>query len=655
MQIENISYKNIDFSQSKKIDDSASGVCSCRSIINNKETEGYYTPISDKYPAVLARNELLMLADYSLVLGKDKVAIKHPVVNEKNELIGTFSPKIDDFQTMCNSNLTAEKLLAAGFIATLFACYIRMENDLHPGNITTEAKLFDADKSNYPYISQYIGKRYAEILLMLNTDFPLSVTMLEGFPHVQAGPCYWATFANVITGKVSRIFANHQEFINLIGMPETIEALYLAIIKEFLVTDDREFIYNKFDPQIFPEGEPYKYIQIFTERIKILKKLILSTEPLSEEQKNNGQPSNEQFRESLFDFICENKNNIAKFKPASSDTSDALLEKRYAILQFEFGAPKLAKHIKQLIDFANLQTDENIKENILKIYKEIINNLADYLNSDFTTPALDFIKGQISKLKNIFTDLSLDEERDKYISDFIRDLKVFTKKSSFKNNSDDNPQDSISPSSFYWISSSPEKLQTLKQKNKQESSFGIVSIEKAIAEGFIAWLAPHNGTYPQRLELLTAIENGYAQYSGRSTKQASDLLQTVTFGFFTPLAENRIDTLSPSIAKHITGQSFVETFIDDLQQYSFGYNTLNNCIIEAIFTFIKEELIHLNAISLTAKYPLLSDFTQEAIESYDIRTNAKLIFEDVRKLLSSTAENTSINTSTYERQHLSCL
>ena len=84
---------------------SANGVVPAKISFNDEEINGYYKPISNNYPIVLAINELLMLQEYALVLPPDKVAIKIPVYDQSRNLLGVFCKALINFEDMKESTL----------------------------------------------------------------------------------------------------------------------------------------------------------------------------------------------------------------------------------------------------------------------------------------------------------------------------------------------------------------------------------------------------------------------------------------------------------------------------------------------------------------------------------------------------------------------
>lgn len=603
MALTQLKKQDLNFAHSKFATDSANSVRSCTLKYHNgkveKTAEGYYKPISDKYPEELAINEILMLIYYKLVLGK-KAIRKIPVFDDNNKLIGVFSKAIPDFKDMSDSTLTAEELLDAGFIETLWACYFRMENDLHPGNLSNNGEIFDADKSNYPYIVKLLGQRYAESAFKYfwgEPDFQITAKLISVFCDVTrahiSGPCFWPTFKVPVNLNYRKTYLNIDAFKKLATLPEAKDKLYKMIIYDFMIIDDLLPTYKKSTRERF-ENEADKYHQIFSKRITELKNAIISDDTLLYQ---------------ITEFMRTNQNNLAEFYP---NVSEQARLPRYRKLLFELHSARISKHVKLLSEISVSAQDKDVREQIEKIKLSLIRKLAQYLQADYGGNVLCVIHEELDALEKL--SLNIDQ-----LENFNQTLREMLKRVDLSSQEHNDALNSLAPCEFFWVQrpSSPRLLST-KNANANAKPHNLT---EAIAEAFCIFMTQNEDqTFPNRLEMLEAIQKAYGSYKNRAAAYLNV----------------REDTLSDQIASHVQTKPMLTLFINDIAKNSFNWGyfsgSFNNYIFIEIFNSIKKDLCNLDAISLAAKYPMLSYFSQEQIEKFDIGTYAKDIFEYIQPL-----------------------
>ena len=605
--LQKLKQENLDFSNAVAAADSANAVRSCTVTYSNGKTEktaeGYYKPISDKYPEELAINEILMLIYYQLVLGK-KAIRKIPVFDENNKLIGVFSKAIPDFKDMSDSTLTAEELLDAGFIETLWACYFRMENDLHPKNITVNAQIFDADKSNYPYIVKLLGQRYAESAFKYFygvPDFQITAQLIRVFCDVTlahtSGPCFWPTFKVPVNLNYRKTYLNIDAFKNLAILPEAKDKLYKTITYELLIVKDLLSAFKANTGDLFGKAAD-EYYKIFSERTHELKNAIISDKELLKD---------------ITKFMHENKNNLSQLYP---NVSEQVRLPRYQKLLFELHSVKISKHTKSLSAISASVQDKKLSEKIEKIKLRLIQKLAQYLQADCKGSALCLINEELDQLKNITKD-------SEQVKAFEHKFKKLLKRVDLSGHEHNDALNSLAPCEFFWM----QRPSTPEQSSTKNASAKPHNLTEAIAEAFCVFMTQNEDqTFPNRLDMLITIQKAYASYKNRTAAYINV----------------REDTLSDQIASHIQTKPILTLFINDIAKNSFNWGyfsgSFNNYIFIEIFNFIKADLRNLDAISLAAEYPMLSYFTQEQIESFDIATNAEDVFKHIQQFANKVNE-----------------
>lgn len=655
---------SITIDPQKKAVNSANGVYGCTLKYidkngNEKLVQGHYKAISDTYPPRLAINEILMLADYQLVLGK-KVAIKTPVFDEQGKLVGVFSKNIENFKNMSESELTADELIERGFIETLWACYFRMENDLHPDNITNYAALYDADKSNYPEIIKWYGQRYMERLFWRSSDFPITPNVIKYFPDVAkaniSGPCFWPTFAVPENCNIRKTYNNIAEFLKLNDNPETRDRVFSTMLKDLKITPQQRLTaYIRALPNELEIKSPDSikkikvsyldadinktvetYLETFTERTKALKEVLLNDEEL---------------RLQLTQFIKEKEPNSAK-------------------ILFELHEADLAKIIKKLYIFQS-HPSQGFVNKINLLTKNFIARLAQYSKTDFSTSIFKYSQDLLGELTNIIEYCSIDpivsppvnnkcytvtDSEMKFLINFEQLIKkkIAMVTSPLQQANTTNQRDSFFKPSIQeklafevsefedpqTLLSCLEKLEVQIKKENQHNAcqdnlpkLYQYTLAEAIGEAFYTWInESENNEFVNNELLLKAVNDGYKSYYHRPTGYLGFLVG----------AKTRSNTFETNIKNPNFNFPF-DAFMDAVKGYGFevGYtsSSCNNYVFEEVFKYIKQDLRDLNAISLAAKYPALSDFSQKEIEAFDAHKKAEDIATYLQNRLDACPKN----------------
>ena len=207
----------------------------------DKEQIVYFKLCDSTYPPILAQIESALGASYRITRGDSVPRIK-PVINPEGEVIGTASYELHEFESMAEQGFSAADMIHMGVAEELVARYVRMEDDLHPGNVGTSSKLgivgIDFDMSLYPLTSVIKGPRFINngIFAPLPADaFPITDADICNFPDIQdAQPCFWPTkFPN--NSNWRKGFGNRDEFKKLKNEGDFIPRKYFAFLKELLI------------------------------------------------------------------------------------------------------------------------------------------------------------------------------------------------------------------------------------------------------------------------------------------------------------------------------------------------------------------------------------------------------------------------------------
>ncbi|MFQ5729121.1 MAG: hypothetical protein ACE5GN_02020 [Waddliaceae bacterium] len=201
----------------------------------------YFKGCDGTYPPLLAQIEAALSASYRIVRGPGEAKVR-PVVDSYGRVIGSASFEFTGFQSLMGQQLSAAEMLDKGIAEELVARYIRMEDDLHPGNMGTTSTLglvgIDFDMSLYPITSELKGRRVINngIVAPFPADaFPITNGDIENFPDIQdAQPCYWPT-KRPNNGNLTKAFRNSDEFKKLSKDPKFRDLKYFAFLKELLV------------------------------------------------------------------------------------------------------------------------------------------------------------------------------------------------------------------------------------------------------------------------------------------------------------------------------------------------------------------------------------------------------------------------------------
>jgi len=614
--------------------------------ICKKESTVFYKPISETYPEVLAINELLMLVDYALVLPKDKVAIKHPVYDKTNKLKGVISEEIPNFSDMSESKLSSEKLLAHGFIESLFAAYIRQENDLHSGNFGDNATIFDADKSNYPYIVEKIGHRFFENIWGIpytDYDFTIDVKVIENAPAPNYGPYFWPTHDYAISVN-KRLFPNKDAFQQLAYSNQDNTELhnkkmpyvYTAILRELLVTrEDRKKAYSRFikDDEIINT-----YLDIMDNRIKQLKRVLIRKHT------------------DFGDYLARNKEILLKkmishFSLTHFPIEKNVIEQRFQKVLFETNSHALKQEFENILSLKNtfkqydLSSDTQSNPSIIidEFYSSLDSELSAISNSNSVT-SQDF-KHAIDKL--------FEDVKDK-LQPLLKQSSVFNKLKIYKNTID-TIINNINISDEYKTTGTSDLLISIYYENQEDSELNSFvdlgntndniykkTLMQKIAESIYNFLS---NAAPETIKSIFA--EGRTYYENRPATYVNSTVSLITLGLSD--GSSFVETKENYYKTTIENNKFnMQRFIEIARENAWSPSSQNTYIFDAIFMALKKELRKMDSSKIAEHYPQLSPYSREEIESFNMyayekphnnKINSELIFDKLLILYNKQSSN----------------
>lgn len=226
---------------------------------DGQELLGFYKPLSDIYPELLAKYCVAISVAGRMCLGE--AVSDERLVFDKGKIVGTVSVAIPGFADPSRkpaTELSTEEILNTNIIEILVWMMFIQNDDFHPNNISRvdvgnenrrgKAAVFDFDLClRGAGLSAVKTPRYAELAKELlswtgrDQDFSLKPEHLSQFPK-GFDATYWPPRDYPGNLNIAKVWANWNAFAKLNSKEfaaRTYEQMYSAILKIFMLSDSR--------------------------------------------------------------------------------------------------------------------------------------------------------------------------------------------------------------------------------------------------------------------------------------------------------------------------------------------------------------------------------------------------------------------------------